>query len=821
MRLIKKLLRYALVLTLLGALAAGGALWWVYHTYGPELPDVAMLREVQLQQPLRIYSADGRLMASIGEARRSPVRYEDMPEQVLQAFIAVEDARFFEHPGVDYQGILRAGWQILRSGGEFGSGGSTITMQVARNFFLSPERRIERKIKEIMLAIRIEQALSKEEILELYVNKIFLGHRAYGVAAAAQVYYGKTLDELTLAEAALIAGLPKAPSDLNPVQNPTRAIERRNYVLARMLEVGFIDPPAFEEAAAAPDFAFVHDPPVELEADYAAEMVRQEAEAMLGPEATTAGYRIHTTLIAPLQEAANQSVRQGLDEYDQRHGYRGPEAHFEIPAGADPKAVGERLNGFWTVAGLIPAIVVSSAEDRAELQLSDGQLAELDLEAVRWARTYINENQRGPTPKRVDAVLKPGDVVRIRRIDDGGFALAQIPAAQGALISIDPEDGALRALVGGYSYGRSKFNRAVQSARNPGSSFKPFVYSAALDQGFTPATIVNDAPLVYVDPWLDKVWKPQNDNSKFYGPMRLREAMVLSRNLVSIRVLEAVGIDVARRYIMRFGFTADALPPNLSLALGTASAAPLQMARGYATFANGGFLVQPYLIERIEDSQGNIVYQAAPPRACRLCSERLALDLAQAQSETMESAASTATTAALPDTAAAAATEGADAGPKLAPRAIDERNAFLISSMLRDVVKRGTGRAALALGRSDLAGKTGTTNEYRDAWFSGFNDHLVTTAWVGFDDFTSLGNGEFGAKAALPVWMGYMGKALDGVPEQRLVQPPGITTARVSKETGQLTWPGDPVAMLEFFRVEDLDRLGEARQNASSTYEIF
>ncbi len=824
MPLIKKLLRYLVFLALLGTVVGGLGLWWVYHTYSAELPDVEVLRQVQLQQPLRIYSADSKLIASIGEARRSPVRYVDLPDQLLQAFIAVEDARFFEHPGVDYQGILRAGWEVLRSGGEYGSGGSTITMQLARNFFLSPERRIERKIKEILLAMRIEQALSKEEILELYLNKIFLGHRAYGVVAAAEVYYGKALHDLTLAEAAMIAGLPKAPSDLNPVQNPDRARDRRNYVLARMLEVGFITQEAFVAATQAPDFAFVHDPPVELEADYVGEMVRQEAERLLGPEATTAGYRVYTTVVSTLQEAANRSVRGGLEAYDLRHGYRGPEAHFDLSEESNPRAVAERLSGFWSVAGQVPALVLSSDAERAQLQLVDGQLAELDLEGLLWARPYINESQRGPTPKRVDAVLKPGDVVRVRRADEGGFVLSQIPAAQAALVSLDPEDGAIRALVGGYSFGRSKFNRAVQSARQPGSSFKPFVYSAALDQGFTPASIVNDAPLVYVDPWLDKVWRPQNDNSKFYGPMRLREAMVLSRNLVSIRVLEAVGIDVARRFIMRFGFSADALPPNLSMALGTASAAPLALARGYAVFANGGFLVEPHLIVRIEDSQGRVVHQAQAPRACRSCPERLALELNTTMaSQDQDSGAQTAALQEVATTPVENALETADpAMPRLAVRAIDERNAFLISSMLRDVVKRGTGRAAMALGREDLAGKTGTTNEYRDAWFSGFNHELVTTAWVGFDGFTSLGRGEFGAKAALPVWLGYMEVALDGVPQHKLVQPPGITTARVSKESGQLTWPGDPVAMLEYFRVEDLDRLGAAaRQNASATYEIF
>ncbi len=829
MRLFKKLIWFGVFVTLFGALAGALTIWALYSLYEPDLPDVEILKEVQLQQPLRIYSQDDRLIASIGEARRTPTEFADIPQLVTSAFIAAEDARFYEHPGVDYQGIMRAGWQVLRSGGEYGSGGSTITMQLARNFFLSPEVRIERKLKEIMLSLRIEHALSKEEILALYLNKIFFGHRAYGVAAAAEVYYGKTLDELTLAEAAMIAGLPKAPSDLNPVQNPKRAVERRNYVLARMLEEQFIDQEEFEQASNAEDFAFVHDPPVELEADYVAEMVRREAEQMLGPEAITAGYRVYTTLHSPLQEAANDSVRRELINYDRRHGYRGAEAHLELPADDSSDARRALLNGFWPIAGHLPALVVDSDGERAELLLSDGQLTELGIDQVKWARRYISENQRGPTPKKVSDVLKPGDVVRVARNDEGGFELSQLPSVQGAVVAIDPEDGAVRALVGGFSFAQSKFNRAVQSNRQPGSSFKPFVYSAALEQGFTPASIVNDAPLVYVDPWLDKVWRPQNDNEKFYGPMRLREAMVLSRNLVSIRVLEAIGINFARDYVLRFGFDPAGVEPNLSMALGTASAPPIAMARGYAVFANGGFLVTPYVITRIEGPTGEVVFTAAPPLACRDCPERLASDLLGLPDQE-DPALSTAQTAAVADPVAATVIDGAADGvtvadehtPVLAKRVIDARNAFLITSMMRDVIKRGTGRGALVLGRNDLAGKTGTTNEHRDAWFSGFNEHLVTTAWVGFDQFTSLGNGEFGAKAALPIWIGLMGKALDGVEESRLLPPPGITTARVSKESGLLTWPGDPVAMLEYLREEDLERLGNAsRQNASSTYEIF
>lgn len=826
-RLFKKLIWFGVFTTLFVALSGALTVWALYRIYQPELPDVEILKEVQLQQPLRIYSLDDKLISSIGEARRTPAAFEAIPERLRQAFIATEDSRFYEHPGVDYQGILRAGWQILRSGGEYGSGGSTITMQLARNFFLSPERRIERKLKEIMLSLRIEHALSKEEILALYLNKIFFGHRAYGVAAAAEVYYGKQLNELELAEAAMIAGLPKAPSDLNPVQNPTRAVERRNYVLARMLEEGFIDQEEFQNATDSVDFAFVHDPPVELEADYVAEMVRQEAEKLLGGEAITAGYRVYTTLLSPLQEAANDSVRKALVAYDRRHGYRGPEAHLELPTDEtsdDPRAL---LNGFWAVAGHLPALVTASEAERGELLLSDGQLVELGIDEVKWARLYISENQRGPTPKKVSDVLKPGDVVRLARNEEGGFELSQLPAVQGAVVSIDPENGAVRALVGGFSFAQSKFNRAVQSNRQPGSSFKPFIYSAALEQGFTPATIVNDAPLVYVDPWLDKVWRPQNDNEKFYGPMRLREAMVLSRNLVSIRVLEAVGIAVGREYVLRFGFEPDAVPPNLSLALGTASAPPIAMARGYAVFANGGFLVTPHVISRIEGPSGEVVFTAAPPLACRDCPERIASDVLGLPDAEDSAAAptSTALTAPVSEPGIAQILSGdaeIDLSPVLADRVIDARNAFLITSMMRDVIKRGTGRGAMVLGRNDLAGKTGTTNEHRDAWFSGFHKDHVTTAWVGFDQFTSLGNGEFGAKAALPIWVGFMGKALDGVAETPLIPPAGITTARVSKESGLLTWPGDPVAMLEYMRKEDLERLGTAsRQSSSSTYEIF
>lgn len=828
MKRFKRLLRWLLLLALAAALIGSLAIYLVYRHYEQKLPEVATLRDVRFQVPLKVYSRDGKLIANFGEARRFPAAIGDVPDVLKQAFIATEDERFYEHPGVDYQGMARVGWEFVRAGGEFGSGGSTITMQLARNFFLTPERKLERKLKEILLALKIERELSKDEILGLYLNKIFLGNRAYGVAAAAQVYYGKTLADLTLPEAALIAGLPKAPSDLNPVQNPQRSLERRNYVLARMLEVGYIDAGAHAAAVATPETAHIHDLPIELEAPYVAEMARLEAEQLLGAEeALTGGYSVYTSVDSTLQLAANDALRKALTDYEERHGYRGPEAHV-APAGATPEEPAVQvLKGLSSTGGLLPALVVAVTAESADLLFQDGTSGALPFDEARWARRYISADERGPSPKSLLDLLKPGDVIRVRATDSGLWRLTQIPAVQGTLVALDPENGGIRALIGGFSFGRSKFNRATQSERNPGSSFKPFVYSAAFNKGFTAASIVNDAPIVFEIPGVEKAWRPQNDNQTFSGPIRLREAMVRSKNLVSIRVLDAIGVPYARRYIERFGFDPKRLPENLSMALGTASAPPLTMARGFAVFANGGFRVDPFLIERIDNSLGEVAYSANPARACASCPERIAeefdLDLTADEALADDAAEAAAVPEAATPTIAEASAAAPSSGPHLAPRAIDARNAYLITSLLMDVVKRGTGRKAMELGRTDLAGKTGTTNEHRDAWFSGFNQSLVATAWMGFDDFSTLGDGEFAAKTALPMWVSFMGTALKDVPQTLPAMPTGITTARINSGSGQLTSASDPAAIMEIFRVEDLERLGRSASGSGKQdpYEVF
>jgi len=811
MRWFRRILKWGLLLGVLAALMGAAAIGVAYWLIAPRLPDVSELREVRLQVPLRVYSADGKLVAVFGETRRTPVPIAAIPEQVRQAFIAIEDARFYEHPGIDVVGIARAVWLLATSDLERVPGGSTITQQVAKNFFLSPEYSYTRKLTEIFLALKMERELSKDEILELYLNKIFFGSRAYGVVAAADFYYGKSLDQLTLPEAAMLASIPKFPSTANPVVNPTRARERRDYVLLRMLEEGFIDRAAHDAAVAAPDTATPHEPPVEVEAAWLAEMVRLFAIEKLGAEALTSGYVVRTTLDSRLQEAANRAVRQTLGDYDRRHGWRGAEARIEIADGSGPEQWDPLLASFRPLAGLVPGAVVEVGDQSAQVYLVDRQVVELPLTAMSWARPYLTEDSRGPAPRRAADVLARGDVVRLQRGEDGAWNLAQLPRAQAALVALSPEDGAVTALVGGFSFGASKFNRAIQGNRQPGSSFKPFVYSAAFERGFTPASIVNDAPLVFADPSRpDGLWKPSNDDDAFEGPMRLREAMVKSRNLVSVRVLDAIGVRYARDFIARFGFAPETLPENLSLALGTSSVPPIGMARGYAAFANGGYLVEPWFVSRIDDDRGNVVYAADPVRACARCAERLA-ESGGATGTAQDLGTLLGTVAAAP--ANATATEGAASDAvRLAPRVIDARNAYLVTSLLRDVVRRGTGRGALELGRGDLAGKTGTTNEFRDVWFSGYNDRMVATTWIGQDDFSPLGRGEFAARTAVPMWTAFMRVALDGVPESPLEVPSGITTARIDPSTGALlgTVDGEDGA-IEVFKVEDIARLAAQR----------
>jgi penicillin-binding protein 1A len=841
----RKVLKWTLLGLLTAVLAGVAVIGIVYWRYAPDLPPVTALREVQLQVPLRILSADGKLIASFGEMRRTPKTIDEIPLVVRQAFVAVEDERFYDHPGIDLLGISRAALEYVQRGGEYGSGGSTITQQVARNFFLSPEKRLERKIKEIFLALKIERVLSKDEILALYLNKIFLGQRAYGVAAAAQVYYGKSLEQLTVAEAAMLAALPQAPSRRNPVSDPDGATERRNLVLDRMLGNGFIDQATHDAATAERDHAKVHVPPIELSAPYVAELARLEAEKVLGREQLDRGYVVYTTLRAADQEAANRGLTQSLLAYDRRHGWRGAESRIPVD-GIDEATLLTQLRAVLPLPTMEAALVMSVSAEQADLLLSDGSRAPLLLEGVRWARRHLDADRVGPTPKRMADVLAPGDVIRLSRNEDGSLQLTQAPKAEAAFVALDPEDGAVRAMTGGFSFGRSSFNRATQSNRPPGSSFKPFIYSAALERGYTPASIINDAPLVFAEG--NQVWAPENDNSRFGGPTRLREALVTSRNLVSVRVLDDIGVRFARRHIERMGFPAESLHPNLSLALGTNAAPPILMAQGYAVFANGGFLVHPYLVARIVDANGQDVYVADPPRACRGCPQRLELDMRFVEQQERERAAEAALAeadATTPMTEAETVSllaPVADAGPPLDPvdrgqptridgvhlaaRAIDEQNAYLISSMLLDVVRRGTGRAAAtALNRGDIGGKTGTTNDFRDAWFSGIAPGLAASAWVGFDDFSPLGEGEFGGRAALPIWIEFMQVALAEVPETLPMQPVGITTARINRYNGLLTAPGDPSAIDEVFRAEDLDRLGSSASvdNSSSAdpFDVF
>ena len=842
MRILKRLLRWALILAFSGLLLGVAALGVAYWLIAPRLPDVEQLKDYRMQVPLRVESADGKLIATFGETRRIPVSIAKVPDRLKHAVLSAEDADFYSHPGFDWHGIVRAGWHVVISGGDKGSGGSTITQQVARNFFLSPEKLYSRKLIEIFIAVRMENELSKDQILELYLNKMFLGHRSYGVAAAAEYYYGKTLDQLTVAQCATIASTFQLPSAVNPINSPARMLARRNWVLGQMLAHRYISRQEYEQAVKEPNDAYAHEQPIEVDAPYLAEMVRRQVLDRLGNEALTEGYVVKTTLHSDRQSAAVGAVRDGLVTYDRRHGWRGPEGHTDLAASAGPDDFDNALAGYIGISGMQPALVTDTGKDKATLYLSSHETVTLDLKAMAWARPYISDSRVGVAPKAVDAVLKRGDIVRLARNDKGDWELAQIPKAQAALASIDPEDGAIEALVGGFSFARSKFNRAVMAARQPGSSFKPYIYSAAFERGFTPASIVNDAPLALPDPSKPGgLWTPGNDDGKFDGPIRLREALVKSKNLVSVRLLDAIGVRFAREYATRFGFSLDALPPNLSMALGTASVSPMGMARGYAVFANGGYLVKPYFIHEIDDRDGKPVYLANPVRACLSCQARL-LNPTPPGPPPAEDANPAPPTSSQPATASSLAANGdtvlpsdahgdAEAAPALAPHVIDIRNDYLITSLMKDVILRGTGAAARALGREDLAGKTGSTNDHRDAWFVGFNGDLSTAVWVGFDDFSSLGRsngvGEFGAQAALPIWMDYMGTALRGAPTHMLSMPPGISTITIDRSSGLPAQPGDGNTMSEMFKVEDLDKLRsqatqqQQDQDKQHAYDIF
>ena len=751
---------------------------WLYIRIEPQLPSIARLKDVQLQEPLRVYTHDRRLLAEFGEKRRSPVIIEEVPPLLVKAFLAAEDDHFYDHSGVDFPGLARAVIELARTGKKR-RGASTITMQVARNFFLSSEKTYMRKLTEILLAFRIEGSLSKDEILELYFNKIYLGNRAYGVETAAQIYYGHGIDELSLAQMAMIAALPKAPSRVNPINDPEAATERRDYILGRMLNLGYIDDEQHAVAVAETDAAVLHAVQAEASAPFVAEMVRSEMVERYGPQAYTSGFEVITTVDVTHQSAANKALRDDLIAYSKRHGYRGVEAHVDTTEVSQEDRGAALLSDYPAVGGLVAALVTQVDGQTAQLQLGDGAELQLDWEGLDWASPYRGVNRKGAAPKQASDILVPGDIVRVRELEDDRWELSQVPAVEGALVALRPVDGAILALVGGFDFYNSKFNRVTQAQRQPGSSFKPVIYSAALEKGYTPASIINDAPVVFDDPKLESTWRPENYSGQFYGPTRLREALYRSRNLVSIRILRDIGADYAAKYATRFGFESSQLPRDLTLALGSASVTPLQMARAYAVLANGGHLVEPYFIKRISNAEGKLVYQARPAVVCTHCAETM---------ETINS-------------------DGERPLP-LARPVLAPRNVWLMTSMMRDVIQRGTGRKARVLGRPDLAGKTGTTNDQMDGWFSGFNHALAVTAWVGFDQLQPLGRGETGGHAALPMWIDYMAVALKGVPVKKQEPPEGLVTVRIDPQTGLLASSGQHDAIFETFMVENVPQGG-------------
>jgi penicillin-binding protein 1A len=738
--------------------------YFLYNKLEADLPDVKTLHNVQYQTPLSIYTKDNLLIAQFGEKKRIPANIEQIPQQLINAFIAAEDDNFYEHPGVDFKGLLRASMQLALTGKKK-QGGSTITMQVTRSFLLSNEKTYTRKLKEIILALKIEHEYTKNKIMELYLNQIFMGHRAYGIAAAAQVYYGKSLVELNLAEQAMIAGLPKAPSLYNPITNETRAIERRNYVLHRMLELNYITQQEYEDASEQPSSAKLQTVLPEVSALYLAEMVRQKILELYGEQAYTSGFKVYTTLNGTLQTTANQALADTLHAYDERHGYRhckngSNRADCQNENKVAPTVIGDTFpaivlsvkNGLATARLSTPLTTGFSAPPTPDVQ--ENIVIEIPWENIKWAGGNIF------------SLLKTGDNIRVRHLQNNSWALTQVPEAEGAFVSLNPTDGAILALTGGFDFFRNKYNRATQSKRQPGSGFKPIIYTTALEQGYTAASLINDAPIVIDNPGQENEWRPENYSKKFYGPTTIRSAITHSRNIISIRLLKEMGVEKAVETALRFGFTNDQIPKTLSLALGSGYATPLQMARLYATFANGGFLIKPYFIERIESNEGEIIYQAKPKIACPTCES-------------------------IPET-----------NRVYAPRIITPQICFLMNSLLRDVVQNGTATGAKVLGRQDLAGKTGTTNEQRDAWFNGYTQSNVATAWIGFDDFSPLGNLETGGVAALPMWVEFMRIALKDTPETPLEAPEGIVKAYISPWTGLLTEPTNKGGMWEFFQAD-------------------
>ncbi len=734
----------------LGALTGFFVLFAAAVVY-PELPSLKVLTDYRPKIPLRVYTADGALIEEFGAERRSLVKIGAVPAVLKEAILAAEDERFYQHGGISVRGVVRAALANLTAGGAK-EGASTITMQVARNFFLTRKKTFSRKFSEALLSLKIEHYLTKDQILELYINQIYLGQRAYGFAMAAQTYFDKPLDQLTLGEAAVLAGLPKAPSRYNPVASITLAKKRQAYVLGRMLADHNITSTQYLAAMKQPLHVHHDTRFSSVNAAYVAEMVRQMLYKQYGNAIYSRGFSVYTTIREADQKAANQALIHGVMAYDQRHGYRGPEGFIDLSGinGNLADGIDKALQGVHPSNGLIPAVILSMNRRRVRAYLKDGRTIIIRGAGLHFVRKYLTR----AVPWRLR--LRRGALIRVEK-SKNNWRIVQLPRVEAALVSMDPVTGAIRALVGGFDFGRSKFNHVTQAWRQAGSSFKPFIYSAALEKGFTPATVINDAPLV-VNPAQTggQPWDPHNFEGGYSGPMRMREALAQSKNLVSIRILQAIGTQYAQDYITRFGFSPEQHPPYLTMALGAGSVTPLQMVTAYSVFANGGFYVRPYLIGRILDARGNVITQHQPVAAGR--------------------------------------------GAK---RVIDGRNAFLMTSMMASVIRHGTGARAMRLGRHDLAGKTGTTNNFVDAWFCGFNPNLVAVAWVGFDKPRTLGRYETGARAALPIWMEYMRKALAGVPEAISPVPEGVVMKNINPQTGALM-PGGKGGIPEYFYQENV-----------------
>ncbi|MCW8329637.1 PBP1A family penicillin-binding protein [Photobacterium sp. SDRW27] len=848
MKFIKRLLILAMICMILGV----STIFGFYLYVKPELPDVATLKNVELQTPMQVFSADGQLISQFGEKRRIPLALDDIPPQMINAVIATEDSRYYDHPGIDPIGIARAAFVVATSGSAK-QGASTITQQLARNFFLSNEKKIMRKIKEIFIAIHIEQLLSKEDILELYLNKIYLGYRSYGVGAAAQVYFGKEVSQLTLSEIAVIAGLPKAPSTMNPLYSLDRATTRRNVVLSRLFAEGYITQTELDQARSEPIVARYHGAEIELNAPYFAERARAWMVERYGEDAYTSGMRIYTTVDPKLQQAAQQAAINNLLRYDQRHGFRGAVTTLwkSGQAAWDNQKIVEHLKTQPSYGELRAAVVTGVNGKTAQVMTQTGEQHTIEWAGMKWARKFVTDTRQGPAPKAATDILAAGQQIWVQQKDQQ-WVLSQVPDANTAFVAVSPQNGAVKAMVGGFNFVHSKFNRATQSVRQVGSSIKPFIYSAALDTGMTLATLINDAPINRWDKSMGTAWRPKNSPPTYNGPTRLRLGLAQSKNVMAVRVLQSVGLDESINYLTRFGFKKKDLPRAEAIALGAGSLTPLEMAQGFSVFANGGYYVEPYFIERVEDPYGNLVYQANPNIVCNTECQR---DQQQAGNAVVASRA-------VLNDIAISEQELGDAGSsessdqqqvRYAPQVISEQNAFLVREMLESNIWgggdwrhgsgwNGTGWRGQVLKRRDVGGKTGTTNGSKDAWYSGFGPNIVATSWVGFDDHSrelgkaswnnnldknQISGGEAGAKTAQPAWVSFMGKALEDVPVQRKQLPSDIVKVRIDRDTGKLSNRNDYTSMFEYFEkgTEPTEQVGEGASEgifeSDSSDELF